>query len=88
MVYYCRRIRRTCVAVAFFAESARWQRRSVMRFVKYLALNALYAFEALLLGLLERLARGLTKKLTAIQNAASASVARLEEKRAALNVKR
>ena len=76
-------------AESFFRPKAtKRRRRSVMRFVKYLALSALYAFEALLLGLFERLARGLTKKLSAWQTAAEASVIRLNEKRAALTLKR
>ncbi len=55
-----------------------------MKLIKVTALLVVYAFEVLLLGLIERLAKGLTKKLTAIQNAARQTVSRLNEKRAAL----
>lgn len=59
-----------------------------MKVIKVAGLLFLYAFDALLLGLVEKLVKGLVKKLTACQIAVAQKVSRVNEKRAALQIKR
>ena len=59
-----------------------------MKLMKIAVLLAVYAFDVLLLGLIEKLAKGLIKKLTALSVAAEQAVSRVNEKRAALQQKR
>ena len=59
-----------------------------MKLIKIAALLALYAFDVLLLGLIEKLAKGLIKKLTALSAAAEQAVSRINAKRAALKAQR
>ena len=59
-----------------------------MKVIKIAGLLFLYAFDALLLGLVEKLVKGLIKKLTAWQIAVADKMSRVNEKRAALQAKR
>ena len=56
----------------------------MLKIVKMAALLFLYGFDVLLLGLVEKLVNGLIKKLTALSGATGATIARINEKRAAL----
>ena len=56
----------------------------MLKIVKMATLLFLYAFDVLLLGLVEKLVNGLIKKLTALSGATGATIARINENRAAL----
>ena len=59
-----------------------------MEVIKIAGLLFLYAFDGLLLGLVEKLVNGLVKKLTEFQITVNDKISRVNEKRAALQAKR
>jgi hypothetical protein len=59
-----------------------------MKVIKIAGLLFLYAFDGLLLGLVEKLVNGLVKKLTEFQITVHSKISRVNEKRAALQAKR
>ena len=78
-----------CLLIARTAERSKGQKESgFMKLIKIAALLAVYAFDVLLLGLIEKLAKGLIKKLTALSAAAEQAVSRINEKRAVLKAQR
>ena len=78
-----------CRLIARAAERSKGQKESgFMKLIKIAALLAVYAFDVLLLGLIEKLAKGLIKKLTALSAAAEQTVSRINAKRAALKAQR
>ncbi len=67
---------------------AKMQGDAYMKVIKIAGLLFLYAFDVLLLGLVEKLVNGLVKKLNACLISTRSAIDRINEKRAALKKQR